>query len=61
MSYEGLTDEQLREYLKEVDEGDEEVNAFEAGFIDTVVYKYSGPLSPKRRTTAIQIIEKYLG
>ena len=60
MSYEGLTDEQLREYLKEVDEGDEEVNTFEAGFIDTVAYKYSGPLSPKQRTTAIQIIEKYL-
>ncbi len=54
------SDQQLRDLLREIDESDDvDVSAWEAGFIDSVVYKYNGPLSDKQRDSAESIIEKY--
>lgn len=63
MSLKGIdnwTDEQLRDYLHEVDDLDDDASSFEASFIDSVAYKYQGPLSDKQRSVAISIIKRYL-
>lgn len=51
-------DEDLREALRELDqEEDAEVTSWEAGFIESVAYKYKGPLSPAQRQAAIDLLE----
>ena len=55
------TDEELREQLTEIDNDDDiDVTAWEANFIDQVVYKQKTPLSSKQREIARRIIEEYL-
>jgi hypothetical protein len=53
-------DEKLREQLLEIDELEEDVTTFEGCFIDSVCFKYKGPLSEKQRTVAKEMIERYL-
>lgn len=53
-------DEKLREQLLEIDELEEDVTTFEGCFIDSVCFKYKGPLSEKQRAVAIEMIERYL-
>jgi hypothetical protein len=55
-----VSDEMLREQLQAVDDGEEEVTAWEAAFINNLVYEYGGPLSDKQRETAQNIIDRYL-
>jgi hypothetical protein len=56
-----MTDEELREALKELDTApDVDVDSWEAEFIEHVVYKYKGPLSEPQRKKAEEIIEKYM-
>lgn len=55
-----MNDEQLRAALRKIDEDDSvDVTSWEANFIESVVYRYNGPLSPKQRDVAEKIIEKY--
>lgn len=55
-----MTDEELREELKAIDKNEDiDVDSWEAGFIENVVYKYKGPLTEAQRTKAEQIVEKY--
>jgi len=55
-----MSDQEIREALKRIDEDDSiDVTSWEAGFIETVVYKFRGALSPKQRDAAEKIIEKY--
>ncbi|XZE35357.1 hypothetical protein SH501x_000847 [Pirellulaceae bacterium SH501] len=53
------TDEDLRASLKEIDESDCDVTGFEALFIESVLYKSNLAMTPKQRSVAKQIIEKY--
>lgn len=55
-----MTDREIRDDLKKVDELDDDVTDFEADFINNVVYQYPGPLSRRQREIAEQIIGKYL-
>jgi len=52
-------DREIRERLVDLDDSDSNVSSFEAGFIESVVFKYKGPLSEKQRALALQILEKY--
>lgn len=54
------TDAELRNFLEMVDQGPWEVTDWEAKFLESVVYQYKGPLSPKQRKTALEIIERYI-
>lgn len=54
------TDAELREFLEMVDSGREEVADWEAKFIESVLYKYLGPLSSAQRQSAFNIIRKYI-
>lgn len=55
-----MTDEELREELRLLDTNEDvTVDSWEADFIESVVYKYKGPLSESQRKKAEQIIEKY--
>lgn len=56
-----MTDDEIRDALKELDQSDEmEVDSWEAEFIEHVVYKYKGPLSDRQKKKAEDIIEKYM-
>lgn len=51
----------IREKLREIDKSEDiDVTAFESEFLDSVLYKYTGPLSKKQRAVADQMIERYL-
>jgi len=55
-----MSDAEIRERLQDIDEDDDiDVSSWEAGFIESVVYRYKGPLSDAQREKARQIIEKY--
>lgn len=55
-----MTDDEIRDRLRKLDESDKEVTSWEAGFIENVCFKYSTwTLSEKQRSTAIDILEKY--
>lgn len=54
------SDAELREFLEMVDAGRNEVTDWEAGFIESVLYKYTGPLSGAQRQSAFNIIRKYI-
>jgi len=57
-----MTDVQIREELLAIDNSDDiDVTQWEAGYIDSVAYKWTGKLSEKQRATALKIIEKYEG
>jgi len=57
-----MTDQEIREALEDIDcDENVTVTSWEAEFIDSVVYKYKGPLSGPQRKSAEQIIEKYGG
>jgi hypothetical protein len=56
---EAMTDAELREKLREIDESDHDVTKWEAEFLQSVVYAYGGSLSEKQRSAAIKIIGKY--
>ena len=50
----------LLDWLKELDESDEEVSSWEAKFIQNVLYgKYNGPLSEKQKAIIYDMQEKY--
>jgi len=53
------SDSEIRDRLVDLDNSDCSVSSFEAGFIESVVFKYKGPLSAKQRAVALQILEKY--
>lgn len=56
-----MTDEELRETLRDIDQADEiDVDSWEADFIENVLYKYKGPLSDAQREKAQEIIDKYM-
>ena len=60
MSDQYYSDENLRNRLKELDESeDTDVSTFAAGFIESLVYKYDGPLSEKQREKAKEILDEY--
>lgn len=55
-----MNDQEIRRRLKLIDEDDAvDVTRWEADFIESVVYRYSGPLSDKQRAVAEKIIDKY--
>lgn len=55
-----MNDQEIRRRLKLIDDDDAvDVTRWEADFIESVVYKYNGPLSDKQRDAAEKIIEKY--
>ena len=60
-SLERLSDDELRARLKEIDEdASVDVSSWTADFIETVVYtNAAATMSPKQRTKAREIIEKY--
>ena len=50
----------LLDWLKELDESDEEVSSWEAKFIQNVLYGgYNGPLSEKQKAIIYDMQEKY--
>jgi hypothetical protein len=52
--------EKFRRRLRRLDESDShDVTSWEASFIDSVVYKYDGPLSQKQIETAEVILDRY--
>jgi hypothetical protein len=54
------SDENLRDRLKQLDESeDTDVSSFAAGFIESLVYKYHGPLSEAQREKAKEILDEY--
>ena len=58
------SDAELKAHLKEVDELDTDVTAWEADFIESVAYGHSVSvhgMSMSQRECAIRVIEKYLG
>ena len=60
-SFRKSSDDKLREQLREIDENEDlEVTSFEASFLESVLFKYSGPLSEKQRAVARDMIERYL-
>lgn len=50
-----MTDDELRDALREIDEGDADVSEWEAEFIESVVYRYDGPLSERQKAVAERI------
>lgn len=55
-----VSDAELRERLQAIDEDEDvDVSQWEGEFLDSVVYKYHGPLSERQRECALQILEKY--
>lgn len=57
---EDWTDDTIRDVLKEIDEDEDiDVNEWEAGFIESIVFRYTGPLSDAQREKALQLIDKY--
>lgn len=60
MSKENWTDEDIRDLLKQIDEdSDIDVSSWEAGFIESIVYKYDGPLSDAQRKKALEVIDRH--
>ena len=54
------TDTEIRDQLRIIDTDDDiETTAWEADFIESIVYRYQGWLSGPQREAAIKIIEKY--
>lgn len=55
-----MDDDDIRESLLKIDHDDDaNVSQFEADFIETICFKYSGALSEKQRECAERIIDKY--
>jgi len=56
-----MTDEQIRNMLKLIDESEAECTAWEGDFLETVLYRQDplGHLTVKQRTVALEMIEKY--
>ncbi len=55
-----MTDEELRDELTALDISEHvTVESWEADFIESVVFRYHGPLSEAQRKKAEQIVEKY--
>lgn len=55
-----MNDAELRARLRALDLDEEtDVTGWEADFIESVVYKYEGPLSEKQREAAAKILETY--
>ncbi len=53
-------DELLRHRLKKLDESETvDVTQWEADFIESVVYRYDGPMSQRQQESALRIVEKY--
>jgi len=51
----------LREGLIWIDEHVEDVTSWEADFIESVAYKYTGGMTPAQARNAKRIIDKYDG
>lgn len=54
-----VTDLEIRDRLVELDNSDKTVDSWTASFIDSVVFKYKGPLSEKQRAKSLEILEKF--
>ena len=54
-----MTDSEILERLEAIDEGDSDVTQWEAKFLNTVLGQKT--LSPKQRSIALEMIEKYGG
>ncbi len=57
-----MTDQEIRDRLRDIDDGDQDVTSWEADFIESVAYRQDDalrPLTPAQRKSAEQMIEKY--
>jgi len=55
-----MSDEEIRDALARIDEDEAtEVSQWEAEFLDSILYKYTGRLSVNQREAAIRIIKKH--
>lgn len=56
-----MRDQEIREKLRQIDSlTDIDVTTFEADFLESVLFKYDGPLSRRQRDVGTQMIQKYL-
>lgn len=56
---EGMSDEDIRESLQEIDEADFEVSEWEAEFLESILFNWARALTEKQRECALRMIEKY--
>ncbi|MCJ2530715.1 MAG: hypothetical protein LN413_00135 [Candidatus Thermoplasmatota archaeon] len=55
-----LSDDEIRDLLEEIDaDEDLDVTTWEADFLENVLHKQGGPLSPRQRESALQMVERY--
>jgi len=54
-----LNDHEIRERLRDIDDGPIEVTDWEAGFFDSLFTKYTDSLTDKQKDCALKIIAKY--
>ena len=55
-----FSDDEIREMLTELDESEDvDVSQWEAEFLESVLFRYTGPLTQQQRSKAIEILEEY--
>ncbi|MFO0940115.1 MAG: hypothetical protein U0930_05045 [Pirellulales bacterium] len=54
-----VTDQEIRDRLVELDNSDKTVDSWTATFIDSIVFRFKGPLSEKQRSKALEILERF--
>jgi len=54
-----MSDDEIREMLKVIDESEAECTTWECGFLETVLFDWTGPLTVKQRSAALEMIERY--
>lgn len=52
-------DLEIRQRLVQLDNSDKDVDSWTAGFIESIVFRYKGPLSDKQRSKAIEVLERF--
>jgi late competence protein required for DNA uptake (superfamily II DNA/RNA helicase) len=55
------SDDYLRQELQRIDDDEDlQVSRWEADFLESILFKWRGPLSSKQRKSAQEMIERYL-
>lgn len=54
-----VSDMEIRDRLVALDNSDKTVDSWTASFIDSVVFRYKGPLSEKQRAKSLEILERF--
>lgn len=56
-----LADErdEIRERLRELDRSDRELTSWEAGFVESILHGWDGPLTDKQRAAAERMLESH--